>query len=189
MKQNVSRIARKNNMLPSGIDLGFKEGVLTATGPKGTLNMNLPAGLTLIKDESGKFVSFNVEAVAQGERDVRRLSGLYSRLLDNVIKGVKDGFEEQLEMVGVGYKANVQGNKVVLAVGFSHLVEIEIPSGIKVDIEKNVLIKISGMDKQVVGHFAAIVRSKKPPEPYKGKGIKYVGERIIRKAGKTVASK
>ena len=116
----------------------------------------------------------------------RQQHGLARSLLDNMVTGVSSGFEKKLTMIGVGYKGEVQGKKLILNLGYSHPIEMEIPEGLKVEIDKSrINLTITGHDKQLLGQFAANVRSKRPPEPYKGKGVQYVGERILRKAGKS----
>ncbi len=177
----MSRIGKKPVVIPSGVKAELKGSALTVTGPKGTLKMDIHpkvkvaiAGTEITVDVEGKEV-----------KKERSLWGLTRALINNLVEGVTKGFEKKLEVNGVGFKVAIQGQKIVMALGFSHPVEIEIPKELAVAVEKN-LITISGPDKQKVGQFAAEIRELKKPEPYKGKGIKYSDETIIRKAGKVV---
>jgi large subunit ribosomal protein L6 len=179
-------VSRKGNMpiaLPKGVEITVKDRCVEAKGSKGSLRTELAQGLS-IKTEAGA-----LHVVAENEsRDLSRLHGLYRAILQNMVQGVSHGFEKRLEMIGVGYRAAVQGNELDVQVGYSHPTRCAIPHGIQVKVEKNTLIIISGIDRQVVGQYAAEVRATRPPEPYQGKGIRYVGEYVRRKAGKAAKS-
>lgn len=171
-------------LLPKGVELTVSQNVVQIKGPKGTLSHNLPKGIELIKE--GNEVMIQQTADADLEKPVL---GLHRSLLQNAIQGVSVGFQKTLQLVGVGYRAAIKGSKLDLQLGFSHPCEVDIPSQIKVEIDKSVSITISGIDKQLVGHFAAMVRGIKPPEPYKGKGIRYTDEFVRKKAGKAAKGK
>ena len=177
----MSRIGKKPVVIPSGVKAEKKDLTLTVTGPKGTLNLALhPKVMVTVSDKE-----ILVDVKNQTDKKERALWGLFRALIQNLMDGVTKGFEKKLEVIGVGFKVALQGTKLVMALGFSHPVEVEIPKNLTVTVEKNT-ISISGADKQLVGQFAAEVRELKKPEPYKGKGIKYSDEVVIRKAGKVV---
>ncbi len=177
----MSRIGKKPVVIPSGVKVEKKDLTLTVTGPKGTLT--LPIHPKVKVEITDKEVTVDVDG--KDNKRQKALWGLFRALIQNQVEGVTKGFEKKLEVIGVGFKVAVQGTKIVMALGFSHPVEVDIPTGLTVTADKNV-ISISGADKQQVGQFAAEVRELKKPEPYKGKGIKYIDEVIIRKAGKVV---
>jgi large subunit ribosomal protein L6 len=154
---------------------------LTVTGPKGTLTLALHPKINIAVSEK----EVMVDVAGKDNKRERALWGLFRSLIQNMVDGATKGFEKKLEVIGVGFKAGVTGSKIVMSLGFSHPVEVEIPKGLTVTADKNI-ISISGPDKQQVGQFAAEVRELKKPEPYKGKGIKYSDEVVIRKAGKVV---
>lgn len=171
----MSRIGKIPIEIPSGVDFNIVGATVTVKGPKGTLTVTLHPHVT---------VADGVVSVKNPEdKKDRALWGTTRRLIGNMIDGVTKGFEKKMEAVGVGYKAAAAGPKLTLEVGFSHPVVITMPAGIAVAVEKNT-ITVSGIDKQMVGETAAAIRRVRPPEPYKGKGIKYVDEVIRRKAGK-----
>jgi large subunit ribosomal protein L6 len=174
----MSRIGKQPITLPSGVTATFVDGVLSVKGPKGELSRPIKRSVETKVSESEI-----VFTPVQGSDEARALWGTYASHALNMIEGVTRGFKKQLEIEGVGYRAEVKGSTIVLSVGFSHPVSLAIPGEITVTVEKG-LITISGIDKEVVGQFAANVRKVKEPEPYKGKGIHYVGEFIIRKQGK-----
>jgi large subunit ribosomal protein L6 len=175
----MSRLGKQPITLPNGVEATFTDGVLTVKGPKGSLTRAIR--ITDVK----LTIADGVLTFAPGATDLARaLWGTYAAHAHNMIKGVTEGFVKNLELEGVGYRAEAQGpNKIKLSVGFSHPVELVAPEGVTVVTEKN-KIAISGIDKDAVGQFAADVRGVKKPEPYKGKGIRYAGEFIIRKQGK-----
>ncbi len=175
----MSRKARVPVILPKGVEVKLDGNICTVKGPKGRLQQELMAGM-VISIEEGKVTV----ALEENREEEYRFLGLYWALISNMVKGVSEGFEKNLEMVGVGYRAAVQGKLLDLQLGFSHPVKLPIPEGIQVAVEKNTMIQIKGIDRQLVGQFAADVRAKRPPEPYQGKGIKYVNEAVRRKAGK-----
>jgi large subunit ribosomal protein L6 len=181
----MSKLGKIPITLPKGVEIKTsKEGALQIKGPKGSLQLQLPLGISLKID--GQFVA--VERDEKLEPD-SAMHGLYRSLLKNSVVGVSDGYEIKLTMIGVGYRANVQGNKLDLQVGFSHPTDVEIPKSIQVTVDKGTMIVIKGIDKQEVGQFAASVRSVKPPEPYKGKGIRYENEYVRKKEGKAAKGK
>jgi large subunit ribosomal protein L6 len=175
----MSRIGRKPITVPSGVDINLNNNAITIKGPKGTLSRVLHADMK-VTVESGVI---NVERPSDNKLH-RSLHGTTRTVIQNMVSGVTEGFAKTLELVGVGYRANKTGEKVVLNVGYSHPVEFEPASGIEFDVPANNKIIIKGIDKELVGATAAKIRSVREPEPYKGKGIKYEGERIIRKEGK-----
>lgn len=177
----MSRIGRKPITIPSGVTVEQVESVIKVTGPKGTLTVPLLSDLKLEQSEGVLTLSRVVETP-----ETQRSFGLMRTLINNNVVGVSEGFERQLEINGVGFRAAVAGNVITLALGFSHPVVFTLPEGVEATVEKNI-ITLKGFDKQLVGQVAANLRALKKPEPYKGKGIKYVEEHIRRKAGKTAA--
>ena len=177
----MSRIGKKPVTIPSGVEAKISGSTLTVKGPKGTLNLEIHPK-ALVKIEGSEIL---VDVIKKEDKKERALWGLFRALIQNLIEGVTKGFSKKLEVNGVGFKVAVVGKKLTMSLGFSHPVEVEVPADLEVTVEKNV-ITITGADKQKVGQFAANVRSLKKPEPYKGKGIKYEDETILRKAGKVV---
>jgi len=176
----MSRIGRKPIDVPSGVDVKLVENKITVKGPKGTLERELHPEINVA-------IEGNIIEVTRpsDQKKHRALHGLTRALVNNMVEGVTKGFEKKLELVGVGYRATMQGTKLVLNVGYSHPVEMVPDAGLSVEVgPKQNLIIINGYDKEVVGQFAAKVRAVREPEPYKGKGIKYSDEKIRRKAGK-----
>ncbi len=181
----MSRIGRMPINLPAGVDVKIEDGnVVTVTGPKGTLTRQFPAAMTITKDGDVITVTRPNDL-----KENRALHGLTRSLLNNMVEGVTEGFSKTLEVNGVGYRVAMEGNQLVMNLGFSHQVFMEAPEGITIEVPDANHIVIKGCDKQQVGQFAAEVRKKKPPEPYKGKGIKYENEVIRRKVGKTGVKK
>lgn len=177
----MSRIGKKPIVIPSGVKVEKTTSVLKVSGPKGNLEIALHPQVNITINEKEVLADItNKEAKKE-----RALWGLYRSLINNMVEGVTKGFEKKLEVNGVGFKVASQAGKIVMSLGFSHPVEVDIPKDLQVVVEKN-LITISGADKQKVGQFAAEIRELKKPEPYKGKGIKYIDEVILRKAGKVV---
>ncbi|MBF8263673.1 MAG: rplF [Parachlamydiales bacterium] len=176
----MSRLGKTPIALPKGVEVkGLKDGAVQIKGPKGTLNLTLPVGITFkIEDQMMIVERDEVLSLANA------MYGLYRSLLKNCVIGVTEGFEKRLTLIGVGYRAAVAGSKLDLQLGFSHPTNMEIPKNIQVTVDKGTLIIIKGMDKHEVGQFAAKVRSLKPPEPYKGKGIRYENEYVRKKEGK-----
>ncbi|MBI5598522.1 MAG: 50S ribosomal protein L6 [Deltaproteobacteria bacterium] len=175
----MSRIGKQPINIPSGVKVSSGGAVVKVTGPKGTLEAPLRGEVCVKVEGSAATVTRNGE-----DRVSRELHGLTRTLIANMITGVTDGFTKRLEIVGVGYKAEVKGESLNMSLGFSHPIVYSLPKGIAAAVEKQTAVIIKGADKQLVGQVAAEVRSLRPPEPYKGKGIKYSDEFIIRKAGK-----
>ena len=176
----MSRIGNKPITVPDGVEVTLNENVITVKGPKGTLTREITSPITVAIDGKEIKVSRpNDEALN------RSLHGLTRTLINNMIIGVKDEFKKELEINGVGYRAQKQGNKLVLTLGYSHPVEMVEPEGITFDVPNPNQIIVRGIDKELVGQTAAVVRTKRPPEVYRGKGIEYVDEHIRRKEGKT----
>jgi large subunit ribosomal protein L6 len=175
----MSKIAKKPVMLKEGISVSFEGQEIRVSGPKGNLSFTIPSGIKAELKE-GQVVVTQVKA---NDKTTNALFGLVRAMINNLVKGVMDGFEKKLELSGVGYRAQASGNTLTLSVGYSHPVIIKANEGVNFTVEENI-ITVSGIDKALVGNIAAKVRSIRPPEPYKGKGIKYVGERVRRKAGK-----
>ena len=177
----MSRIGRKPITVPAGVTVTVDAGnVVTVKGPLGELKNTFHKELTIAQNGNELTVTR-----PNDEKENRALHGLTRTLLDNMVVGVTKGFEKKLEIVGVGYRVEKQSGKIVLGLGYSHPVVFEEKGGIKFETPDQTTILVKGIDKQVVGQMAAEIRSKRPPEPYLGKGVKYAGERIRRKAGKT----
>lgn len=176
----MSRIGKKIINLPVGVEAEIKKESLSLKGPKGVLNVEIHPRVSVSREESG---GLRISVSNPEVKKDRALWGLFGSLVKNMIEGVTNGFEKKLEMNGIGFKAEVKGKNLILDVGFSHPVNFVIPAGIEINVEKNV-INIRGVDKQAVGNTAAMIRNIRKPEPYKGKGIKYIEEIIRRKAGK-----
>jgi large subunit ribosomal protein L6 len=174
----MSRLGKQPVVLPSGVEATFTDGLLTIKGPKGTLSRSFKNDVEIALE--GNTITL---APAKNSDVAKALWGTYASHMRNMLTGVTEGYTKILELEGVGYRAEVKGDSVQLSVGFSHPVLLKIPEGVKAEVEKNV-VKISGNDKEIVGQFAADIRKVKKPEPYKGKGIHYKGEYIIRKQGK-----
>ena len=175
----MSRIGRMPVEIPAGVDVKINGQEVTVKGPKGTLVETFHKNMTIKKEGNALIVTR-----PNDEKANRALHGLTRTLLNNMVIGVTQGFEKQLEIVGVGFRAQKQGKKLVLTLGYSHPVEIEEPAGITIEVPSPDKIIVKGADKQAVGELAAKIRAKRPPEPYKGKGVRYAGEVIIRKEGK-----
>jgi large subunit ribosomal protein L6 len=178
----MSRIGRIPIVLPKGVKVSYDPSKVEINGPKGHLIHQLSQGISV----SGEGEKIYVHRANEG-RSSRALQGLTRSLIANMVTGVTQGFEKRLEIVGIGFRADIQNKALKLSLGFSHPILFPIPEGIKVEVEKQTLITIKGIDRQQVGIIAAKLRSIKPPEPYKGKGIRYLGERIRKKVGKTKA--
>lgn len=175
----MSRIGRKPIAVPSGVDVTLDNTVITVKGPKGTLTRELHKDMKVTVENN------EITVVRPSDNKLHRsLHGTTRSVVNNMVSGVTEGFSKSLELVGVGYRASKSGDKIVLNVGYSHPVEITPEAGIEFDVPANTKIIVRGIDKERVGAYAAKIRSVREPEPYKGKGIKYEGERIIRKEGK-----
>lgn len=176
----MSRIGRAPITVPSGVEINIAERNLTVKGPKGTLARPIPGEITVRQEDSTLLVER-----PNDERQNRALHGLTRSLVNNMVVGVTDGFNKDLEIVGVGYRATARGaNQIELALGFSHPVVVDAPEGITFEVPQPTRITVRGIDKELVGQVAANIRKIRKPEPYKGKGVRYAGERVIRKAGK-----
>ncbi len=175
----MSRIGKKNVEIPKGVNIEVNGNIFTSTGPLGKVSKKIPEGITL--DLDGSSVSVKLK---DNDDNFEKFTGLTRTIVANAVAGVTKGFFKELEIIGVGYRAEVKNNNLVLNLGFSHQVNYVIPEGIKITVEKNTLLKISGFDKELVGLTASQIRELKKPEPYKGKGIKYSDEVIKRKVGK-----
>lgn len=178
----MSKLAKKPIELPPNVKFVYENNIAKVEGPKGQLQTEIKMAkyIDIVLDGNKVFVNRK-----QDSKEAKMYQGLYFALIRNMVKGVTEGYKKVLEIVGVGYQAQLQGNKLILKLGFSHPVEFEIPQGIKVEVDaKGQEITISGIDKYLVGETAARIRRIKPPEPYKGTGIRYKGEHIIRKLGK-----
>jgi len=176
----MSRIGNKPIEIPAGIKVDIKNNEVTVTGPKGSLTRTIRNEISLNIDNGKLIVSRNAD-----DKMHKSLHGLTRTLISNMIEGVSKGFTKSLELVGVGYRCQLQGKKLIIQVGYSHPVEIDAPEGIEFLVEGTNKIHVKGIDKQLVGDVAAKVRSVRKPEPYKGKGIKYTTEVVRRKAGKS----
>ena len=175
----MSRIGKKPIEIPSGVEVKIEGNVITAKGPKGTESITFREEVKVSVADNHIIVEPNSD-----DRKTNALHGLYRTLIANAIHGVSQGFEKKLEIVGVGYRANMEGSNLNMALGYSHHVLIVPPAGVTLSVEANTKISVKGSNKQTVGDVAAFIRSKRPPEVYKGKGVKYEGEHIRRKAGK-----
>ena len=175
----MSRVGKNPVGLPEGVEATLAVDQITVKGPLGSLTQALHGSITVVKDGESLKV-----APANDSRDADAMSGTYRALVNNMVLGVTKGFEKKLALVGVGYRAQAQGDKLNLSLGFSHPVVHQMPQGVKVETPQQTEIVIKGIDKQLVGQVAAEVRAYRPPEPYKGKGVRYVGERVVIKETK-----
>jgi large subunit ribosomal protein L6 len=181
----MSRLAKKPILLPKGVEINSgSDGLLRVKGPKGTLEVKLSPGLSILTEADAVIVNFD-ETVNKKKAE----HGLFWALVKNAIEGVSTGFEKKLTLIGVGYRAALAGTKLDMQLGFSHPTVLEIPTTIQVTIEKGTAITIKGSDRHEVGQFAAAVRALRPPEPYKGKGVRYENEFVRKKEGKAAKGK
>lgn len=177
----MSRIGNNPVAVPSGVDVTIAGSTVTVKGPKGSLSRDLPEGVSVTREENTLVVTRDND-----ERDARARHGLVRTLVNNMVIGVTEGFAKELDIIGVGFRAEAQGpNKLKLALGFSHPVLVEAPAGVTFEVPAQTKVIVKGADKEVVGQVAANIREIRKPEPYKGKGVRYVDERVLRKAGKT----
>ncbi|CAB4602173.1 unannotated protein [freshwater metagenome] len=177
----MSRVGRSPIIVPKGVEVSIAGAHITVKGPKGTLERDIPGEIT-VREEEGQLI---VER-PNDERQNRALHGLVRSLVNNMVVGVSEGFRKELEIVGVGYRATPKGDNVLdLALGFSHPVSVKAPAGITFEVATPTQIAVIGTDKEIVGQVAANIRAIRKPEPYKGKGVRYRGERVVRKAGKS----
>jgi large subunit ribosomal protein L6 len=175
----MSRIGRKPIQIPEGVEVDVAPGAVKVKGPKGELNQDLNREMKVAVDDGTLTV---VRPTDRGEH--RALHGLTRSLIANMVEGVTDGFERRLEIQGVGYRAQLKGRNLEMALGYSHPVTIEAPQGIEFEVPQPTEVIVRGIDKQLVGETAARIRKSRPPEPYKGKGVRYAGEHVARKVGK-----
>lgn len=180
----MSRLAKRPIILPKGVELKIAKDEAIAKGPKGEIGLKLKKGINVKIEDNKVIVSKDKKYILENG-----FLGLYLSLIHNLILGVSEGFEKRLTLIGVGYRAAVSGNKLDLQVGYSHPTAVEIPKGIEIKVEKATEIIIKGIDKQLVGQFAASIRDVRSPEPYKGKGIRYKDEYVRKKAGKAAKAK
>ena len=176
----MSRIGNRLITIPAGVTVECQDGIVTVKGPKGELKQTLLKGITMKVDESGV-------TLERKDENAKAMHGTMNALINNMIIGVTKGYEKSLEIIGVGYRFNVQGKKLVINAGYSHPVNVEVPEGLTVEATSNTEITVKGIDKVLVGEFAANIRKVRPPEPYKGKGIRYKDEHVRRKEGKKAA--
>ena len=175
----MSRIGRQPILIPSQVKVNQQGSQLAFEGPKGKMDLTMPSELSVTLQDGRVQIQR-----ASDVKSVKALHGLYRALAANIVKGITEGFQRDLEISGVGYRAELKGKQVVIHAGYSHPVALTVPQGLTVEVPKPTQLVIKGVDKQLVGQFAANIRHVAPPEPYKGKGIKYAGEVIRRKAGK-----
>ena len=178
----MSRIGKKPITLPKGVSVKMVQGRVEVQGPKGKVSQYIPPGITFSQDDG--------TLVAKTERDepaLGKFHGLARSLVANAVTGVTEGFKKELDIVGIGYRAEVKGKQVVFALGYSHPIVFDIPNGIEIGIEKQTHITVTGVDRQLVGQVAANIRRMRKPDPYKQKGVRYTGEVLKKKAGKTGA--
>ncbi len=175
----MSRVGNNPIAVPSGVDVDIDGSTVKVKGPRGTLERSLDGRISVTVDDGVITLARSDE-----ERGTKALHGLSRALVANMVTGVSEGYRKELQTVGVGYRANLQGRKLELQVGFSHPVVVEAPAGIEFEVPEPTRIVVSGIDKELVGQTAADIRGVRPPEPYKGKGIRYVDEHVRRKAGK-----
>ncbi len=176
----MSRIGNRKIAIPEGVTITEENGIVKVTGPKGELTTTLVNGITLKVEE-------NTLEVNRANDDIKAMHGTINANINNMITGVSKGYEKQLEILGVGYRFALKGNILVISAGYSHPVEMEIPTGITVEVPSNTELTVKGIDKVLVGEFAANIRKVRQPEPYKGKGIRYKDEHVRRKEGKKAA--
>ena len=177
----MSRVANNPVTIPAGIEVNITGQSISVKGSKGVMNHEIHPAVNVLKDEEKKVITFSAKP---NQDNANALSGTTRALVNNMVTGVSQGFEKKLQLVGVGYRAQVQGNKLNLTLGFSHPVEHPIPEGISIEAPSQTEIVVKGIDKQRVGQIAANIRAYRPPEPYKGKGVRYADERIVRKEAK-----
>jgi large subunit ribosomal protein L6 len=179
----MSRIGKKPVVIPDKVKINIEGDSLSIEGPLGSLKHRIPSGLSLeLKDKE------LIVKRAKDDKLTRSLHGLTRSLIFNMVKGVTEGYTKELEIVGMGFRAELKNNQLIMYLGFSHPVNFSLPKGIKIELPKPTQIKVMGIDKQLVGEVAARIRQIYPPEPYKGKGIRYLGERVRKKVGKAAAT-
>ena len=175
----MSRIGKVPVVIPSGVDVKIDKNEISVKGPKGRLSMVIPQRTSMEIEAGAVHVKRNGD-----DKQARAFHGLAQRLMRNMVIGVTDGFTKELEIQGVGYRASMEGNKLTMLLGYSHPINYTAPEGVTISVPKPTSILVSGYDKQKVGQVAAEIREKRPPEPYKGKGVRYINEKVRRKVGK-----
>ena len=189
----MSRIGKLPISIPAGVVVTYKDNVVTVKGPKGELNQYVNPAINVTLEEGHVVLSENENAMTDNPKQKHAFHGLYRALVHNMVVGVSEGYKKELELVGVGYRASNQGNIIELALGYTHNIFIQLPPEVKVETKsernKNPLIILESCDKQLLGQVCSKIRSFRKPEPYKGKGIKFVGEEIRRKSGKSAGAK
>jgi large subunit ribosomal protein L6 len=183
----MSRIGKKPIPLPKGVTAKISDGAVEVQGPKGKLRQALPPGIVFAQDTAGDGGGSLVASLARDEGELRKFHGLARSLVANAVTGVTEGFKKELDIVGVGYRAELKGKQVVFALGYSHPVVFDIPNGIDIAVDKQTHIVVTGVDRQLVGQVAANIRRMRKPDPYKQKGVRYTGEVLKKKVGKTGA--
>ena len=178
----MSRIGKKPIPIPKGVTVAIAEQAVEVKGPKGALRQPLPPGIVFAQ-ENGELKA----TLARDEGELRKFHGLARTLVANAVQGVSEGFKRELDIVGVGYRAEVKGRQVVFALGYSHPIVYDIPAGIDIAVDKQTHVTVTGVDKQLVGQVAANIRRMRKPDPYKQKGVRYTGEVLKKKQGKTGA--
>ena len=176
----MSRIGNRKIVVPTGVTVTEENGIVKVTGPKGELTTTLANGITLTVEE-------NTLVLSRASDEMKAMHGTMNANINNMITGVSKGYEKQLEILGVGYRFALKGNKLVISAGYSHPVEMDIPTGLTVEVPSNTELTVKGINKVLVGEFAANIRKVRQPEPYKGKGIRYKDEHVRRKEGKKAA--
>jgi large subunit ribosomal protein L6 len=176
----MSRVGKSPIPVKKGVEITIKDQLVTVKGSKGTLKQEVMEGISIFNKNDHILLT-----IPEEKEELKAFHGLYRSLINNMVLGVSEGFSKQLELIGVGYRATVKGKALDLQLGFSHPTLVDIPEGIEVKVDKNTKMTIAGADKQAVGQFAARIRAMRPPEPYKGKGVRYKDEYVRKKAGKT----
>ena len=183
----MSRIGKKPIPIPKGVTVTIAPDAVEVQGPKGKLRQPLPPGIVIAQDTTPEGGGALVATLAREEGELRKFHGLARSLVANAVTGVTDGFKKELDIVGIGYRAELKGKQVVFALGYSHPIVFDIPNGIDIAIDKQTHITVTGADRQVVGQVAANIRRMRKPDPYKQKGVRYTGEVLKKKVGKTGA--
>ena len=178
----MSRIGKKPIPIPKGVTVKIAEGAVEVQGPKGKVHQRIPAGIVFAQDDGSLVATLERE-----DGELRKFHGLARSLVANAVTGVTEGFKKELDIVGIGYRAELKGKQVVFALGYSHPIVFDIPNGIDIAIDKQTHITVTGADRQVVGQVAANIRRMRKPDPYKQKGVRYTGEVLKKKVGKTGA--
>jgi large subunit ribosomal protein L6 len=183
----MSRIGKKPIAIPKGVTVKVAADAIEVQGPKGKLRQPIPPGIVFSQDNSAEGGGALVAALAREDGELRKFHGLARSLVANAVAGVTEGFKKQLDIVGVGYRAELKGQQVHFALGYSHPVIFDIPTGIEIAVDKQTHITVTGVDRQLVGQVAANIRRMRKPDPYKQKGVRYTGEVLKKKVGKTGA--